>query len=250
MSGAVFGGKQCPIMIAFDEIRTGGLSADPDDTTAVVRLGGTDDTCMVWNESEYWLATRMIAVARGKLEDPERTFARLYGDNNAHDLIVVIERESPVGRQMTLLRPVLEALASAITSRVNGAAMRGEGVNLSIGHIPEDIRGPVPTEHIIPAVNEFVDFANSLNVVAVGGVKPPNIARLPVVDIPAVDIQPMPARALSTSSDWINGLDIGIAQDRQIAAVGKLYEAIHADGSRKLNEVFSFCRAVLSGMAS
>lgn len=245
MSGAVFGGKQCPIIVAFDEIRTGGLSADPDDTAAVERLGGTDDTCMVWNESEYWLAARMIAVARGKLEDPEKTFARLYGDGATDDLIGVIERESPVGRQMTLLRPVLEALAAAIMSRVNGAAMRGESVNLSIGHIPEDIRGPVPTEHIIPAVNEFVDFANSLNVVAVGGVKPPNITRLP-----AVDIQPMPTRTPSASSDWVIRLDTGITQDRQIAAVGKLYEAIHADGSRKLNEVFSFCRAVLGGMAS
>lgn len=247
-NGSVVGGGVCPLVAAFEEIRTGGLSSDPDDNSAVVFLGGGQSTSsemvgtwgdgIVWNESEYWLAYRTVAAARGQLEDARAAFDRLYPGGYApgHELLETIMRESPVVRQMKLLKPVLESLRHSIISRVSAAAIRGQSINISVGTLPDIDDIPADTAHIPGVVNRFVDFVNTLNVVALGASKPSKIAHMPYDHLPMVPRNP------------VRDLAEGHTEDIAIVAIGKLHEDVHKSAAGKLSEIFVACVHISEGL--
>lgn len=229
----IIGVKQCPLVAVFEEIRTGGLATDPDNDAGIVFLGG-GDTSMVFNESDYWLATRLVVAVRGQLEDrTQEIFDRLFpnGKSTGHDLMHIIMRESPVVRQLQLLKPVLESLAASIIMRINTAAIRGESINVSIGNLPE--YNITETDLISGVINQYVDFANSLDITAFGGSRQSAIAHMSCEYIPTMMVEN------------VTSIHDGISADKKIAEIGKIHENIHAEATHKLNEIFVFCKEVV-----
>lgn len=260
----------CPVVLAINEIRGGGIYDDTAENDCLIKIGGSDSLHQyVCDNMSFYIMTRKLDLARFELSMPdqsacEKKYHDMFNDIIDLDYSQVYQKlisgtvkKKFLYNQFIQMVEVISLLENTLDSKIEKMCKLGKPINVSI---PDITFLPNIDELIMyrPDIltittNKIIDYINNLNINSI--LKSPITSKVDRVPAFAGDVPVMTnkinveAGKGQTNKDILLSMHAILSRELVVAEHVRNVEKYHCIVINYLNKVYDICRQIIDGIS-